>query len=269
MRMHVHVSATPQAFSPHRKQWFLPLDYRPLYLSLIKWAVHRHSPALYQFWWGTRRVKPYTFALMIRKPQIAIHDQRIYTPASEATFLFTTTDPELFIAVYNGCMHLLQHPEAFPLNGWQITEVWVRPPQPIRTSTAIFQTLSPILIRDVNHPNRYVVPVGGIANNTQGDPSFPHAFHHAIHEQVKHLAPHLLPDTAHVHFTPIPNKARATLIQHFFKKLNGQPMKLPAFAGQFRLSAPPQLLNLFLQTGIGARRSQGFGMIELLQNPED
>jgi CRISPR-associated endoribonuclease Cas6 len=90
--------------------------------------------------------------------------------------------------------------------------------------------------------------------NFEGDSDFEEAFKFNMDELVRHLLS--LGDFVGVEFKPI--KLRKLVMKHM-------GLKLPGFVGTFSLGADSKILNLINQVGLGSRRGQGFGMVEVLK----
>ncbi|MCS6962163.1 MAG: hypothetical protein NZT61_06655, partial [Deltaproteobacteria bacterium] len=60
---------------------------------------------------------------------------------------------------------------------------------------------------------------------------------------------------------------RKIIVRHLTKKNphNPERMKFTAFQGEFVVKGKPELLMALTVLGLGARRSQGFGLLELVE----
>jgi CRISPR-associated endoribonuclease Cas6 len=57
---------------------------------------------------------------------------------------------------------------------------------------------------------------------------------------------------------------KRVIVKHMNQKHpDSKPLKFPGFQGKIKLNAPSSVLRLLYQAGIGARRSQGFGMVDI------
>jgi len=225
----------------------LPVDFREGFMSVIKGAIESSAPELYKALFERRTVKPYTFAVSFGN-EVKIEEDRIFFK-SPIEFKFSTNRPDILIIIYN---HLLNKRE-FPIYNlrFKVEHNDIVRPKRIGKSEAIFRTVSPILIRSHKNERHYLCPK---CVNFEGDNDFKEAFKFNMDELVRHLLG--LGDFAEVELKPI--KLRKLVMKHM-------GLKLPGFVGAFSLKADPEILNLINQVGLGSRRGQGFGMVEVLK----
>lgn len=260
--MRARLEITLSATGPKPVRWKLT-TYRAKFMSLIKEAIQKQNPALFNQYFNTKKpvVKPYTFATLFIKPKF----DKEFVEFTKAKFMFSSYEPTIFLYLYN---HLIekQKSDSHLFQNLTITKIIINKIPTITTEEATFQTLSPIIIRSKDNENHYLVPK---CMNHQEDNNFMPSFRHNINQLIYHLNSSLIPYTETLEFEPL--DCKFTLVKYEKEvKNNGNTvlLKFPAFRGTFKLKGNPELLSLFLQTGIGSRRSQGFGMVEIIQNPE-
>lgn len=229
---------------------YLPLDYRPGFMSLIKSAVKNQTENLYEFIYAKRTVKPYTFAVTFGD-ELKIEGDKIFF-TKPIGFKFSSFDTNYEIYVYN---YLVREKEVKIYDqSFEVSSIRFVRKKEIKSSTVIFKTLSPVLIRSHENENFYLCPK---CENFEGDESFDDAFKFNLNELTKNL---IGLDGVDAEFKAL--KLKRVVVKHM-KKYGD--LKFPAFTGVFFLRASPEVLNLVNLAGLGSRRSEGFGMIELVK----
>ncbi len=225
--------------------------YRSGFHSLIKKAIQEFDGTLYRYYFESVRpvVKPYTFAVLFPKAQF--QKDTIYF--HKLRFFFVSPDPEWIVAITNFFSSLQEYTLLeTPLLVKKLNQHAL----PTIESPAItVNTISPVVIRSANNPNHYVVPE---CVNNSGDPGFEESLRFNVLQTVQALRPDLVPAVESIALKPL--ECRFTVVKYV---KNNTLLKFPAFKGRFVLKGTPALLSFILSVGLGSRRSQGFGMLEL------
>jgi|DewCreStandDraft_2_1066082.scaffolds.fasta_scaffold03470_7 CRISPR-associated endoribonuclease Cas6 len=225
----------------------LPVDYRRGFISIIKGAVENHSTTLFSLLFEKRTVKPYTFSVSFGN-KVKIEGESInFEPPVE--FKFSTNRPDILTMVYN----YLVGKREFPIYNliFKVENINISRPRRIEKDQVVFRTLSPVLIRSHKNERHYLCPE---CINFNGDSDFKEAIKFNLDEMVKHLSN--LNETGSFEFKPV--ELRKLVVKHM-------GLKIPGFVGTFSMKASPEILNLINQVGLGSRRSQGFGMVEVIR----
>lgn len=228
-----------------KEPYSLPIDYRSSFISIIKAAVEGYDPLLYELIFLSRTVKPYTFAVSFGDG-VKISDNQILSPNS-IEFKFGTLEPKLLIMLYN---HLITKRTFNIYNTeFSLEHVHTKRPRRIKGSEALLRTLSPVLIRSHKNEKHCLCPP---CSNFPGDAEFHEALSYNMEEMSRHLGDmgSYKPELEAV-------RLKRIIITHM-------GLKLPGFVGTFLLRADPRLLNLVITAGMGSRRSQGFGMVDVV-----
>ncbi len=235
------------AVNNHSETASLKVDFREGFMSIIKGAIDSSAPELYKTLFEKRTVKPYTFAVSFGN-DVKIEDDRIFFK-SPIEFKFSTYRPDILIMLYN---HLIKKGE-FPVYNLKlkVEHTDIARPKRIEKNEAVFRTVSPILIRSHKNERHYLCPK---CANFEGDSDFEEAFKFNMDELCRNLL--RLNDAGEVIFDSI--KLKKLVIKHM-------GLKLPGFVGTFSLKAAPGILNLINLVGLGSRRGQGFGMVEVVR----
>lgn len=230
----------------------LPIDYRMLLVSLIKQALANANPAYYERLYGadapTKRMKPFCMGLYLQDFRLDEDVIRL----RHASLLVSSPDPEFMLHVYNGLLTI----EKFTHRGYSLQRGGIRllPEAAISQSSVEVRTLSPLLIED-----------------EQGKPVGPSAPGFAEH--VAYYADRILHNyRGHGLLAPLvvtPGPMRKQVIresnQRFRETQPGRRwLYFTAYKGRLQLQGHPVDLQLLYQLGLSKRRSQGFGLLDVV-----
>lgn len=219
----------------------LALEYRRGFASLLKETIKQTSPAcLARYYSLLHTLKPFTFSVFF--PGLRGREGDRFEVGSKAILTFSTSDYELCACVYNGLLQLRQ----FPIfeNKAQLEHLFLKPKIAIAQDAAVFKTMAPVLVNTKGEPNWYLLP---------GDEGFDEGLAFSVREICRAF---LDMQDASIEFRPI--AVRRKVVRHYNMDMQG-------FVGIFELRGTPEVLNLIYQVGLGVRRSQGFGMLELVR----
>jgi CRISPR-associated endoribonuclease Cas6 len=216
-------------------------------MSIIKGAIDSSAPELYKALFEKRTVKPYTFAVSFGNEVRIENDEIVFKSPIE--FKFSSNRPDILIMVYN---HLLKTKE-FPIRNvrFRVEHNDIVKPKRVEKNEVILRTISPVLIRSHKNEKHYLCPK---CVNFEGDSDFEGAFRFNMDELCRNLLN--LDESGEVIFNAV--KLKKLVIKHM-------GLKLPGFVGTFSLRTNPEILNLMNVVGLGSRRGQGFGMVEVLK----
>jgi len=228
---------------------WLVKDYRSIFMALIKNAFMKYDPVIYANLYGTeeqkRKVnKPFTFS--VKFPQYKGIEGNKIVCGNQVSMIFSSDEETLVTAFYNGLKAQQQIiiGEKFPIT-FNLIHVQLLPFKKITTNKANFKTISPILVNDKGNNLDYLSPM---------QPEFSRAFKFIIAEQARQFQ---IPCTEEMIEFEI----------HSMKKLPLTHYKqtMTSWLGEFSLEAPSNVLQLVYDIGIGVRRSQGFGMLNIVK----
>jgi CRISPR-associated endoribonuclease Cas6 len=183
------------------------------------------------------------------------------------SFFFSTNDYEFLMRVYNG----LNKVKDYVLFGQNIKEVkhfFLSPERRFDKETVTFKTLSPFLVRDTEDGDYYLVPQDLIDQKEFKYAKKGVSKDNVIDSLKKNIVSLV---KRYLSFDYDENNLMITL-----EKISLSPAKhgskeskftmtLPAMKGFVRIQAYPEVLKLIYDIGIGARRSEGFGMLEVVE----
>ena len=212
-----------------------PLDYRSAFMALIKTSLDAttgHEIGMFQ-------KTPLCIAIRFdKKPEITDRTIKIGN-----TLKVYISSPDLMLAtnIYNGLLKVKEFtmfdcaigkPKFVYLNEYKFYQRQVK----------MFYTFSPIVIRNHKDKTKYVTPT---------DTEFMDSFINALTEQ---WAMYRDDDIGDISLNII--KYKKVAMTHYGGLVLG-------FTGLFTLEADSDVLEFFYKAGIGYRRSNGFGFIEV------
>ncbi len=221
----------------------LSIDYRYACMSFIKNILAKHYPKKLDELYGSNVMKQFTFSLFVPKAKI---DNKTIQCGEDKIFLEISSADEAFIyMLYNGALRERGKAYPFPDELFVVVKnVKIAKIPQITASTVKIKMKSPLLVRkhiSSSNIDEYLTPQDG-------------EFDDIFQLNTNNLLSAINKSPEQVKLTPINCKNTAVLLKGKYFKCN---------YGIFLLSGTPELLTLLSNTGIGSRRSQGFGMFEL------
>jgi len=228
---------------------WLVKDYRSIFMALIKSVFLKYDPVLNTNLYGTEKQKrkvnkPFTFS--VRFPQYKGIEGNKMLCGNNITLLFSSGEETLVTAFYNGLKanQKIIIGENSPIT-FEVEHIYLLPFKRINTNKVSFKTISPILVNDKGSNLDYLSPTR---------PEFTRAFKEIIVLQANHFH---IPCTEDMIEFEI-NAMKKLPLSHYNQTMT-------SWLGEFVLEAPAKVLQLVYDTGIGVRRSQGFGMLEIVK----
>ena len=223
----------------------LPLEYRRAFLSLLKQSFNRASPDLFSTFYETgNTMKPFTFSVYL--PGATFTGDTIRLKGPDIGLTFSTSQPGPAIYFYNSLSKIRFSP--FPLandNSMTFQRARIVKEHPIKASEAVFKTLSPFFVRvhdSGTNQDSYLLPE---------HEDFKRQFSAICGVMVKELTG----VGGDVEVEPV--MLKKVPVRHYGRLLEGNH-------GIIKLTGHPEVLTLLFQSGIGSRRSEGFGALERL-----
>jgi len=218
----------------------LPVEYRRGFVSLLKEAIKQANPTCFERYYSRlHTLKPFTFSLFF--PELTGNEGEDFHVGSKAILSFSTFSPEVMTSVYNGLLQIREYP-IFE-NKIRLYNVFLRPRIVITEGRVQFKTMAPVLVNTKGNSNWYLLP---------GDKGFEEGLNFSVRELCRVFLG--MPD-ATVEFRPI--AIRRKVVRHYNMHMQG-------LVGIFELRGSPEVLDLIYRVGLGVRRSQGFGMLEVV-----
>jgi len=242
----------------------IPTDYRRNILSLIKEAINpnQSNTEIYEKYYvkEARKMKPFTFSVNFITDEAQKEKGVIHLVGPWINLYFSASDPVFLIYVYNGLVQLKKDYPLFPGLKAKIGHFSLEQQKIIRDQEVIFKTLSPLLVRDTGQDRKtqgYLTPES---------PEFMDRLYHSVGYMCKKLldGDYQLKQSD---FAAELINFKTAHISHYTQKdapLGSKKEMIVATAGIVKIKAPAPVLQLIYDAGIGAKRSQGFGMLEIL-----
>ena len=254
----------------------IPKDYRRFFLSLIKEAFRRNSDGE-EFLKNTyegNQMKPFTFSVYMPLKQV---DNNFILDGEFISFHFSTNNYEFLMRIYNGLLDISRNNENFKLfnHNFTIKNFFLQPEKRITNNKVLFRTLSPFLVRDTEDGDKYLYPnfltIQTKDKNKKGDNwkywkvAEKSKFQEALLKSIQSLVESDL-GISDSNIKIKLQEAKVVPILHGSKnRAHSFTMTFPGIKGDVLIEAEPVILQLLYDIGIGARRGEGFGMMEVVK----
>lgn len=234
------------------KENSLPKDYRKGFASLIKHAISKADPQLYDIYYsGISKIKPFTFSVYF--PQIPKLENDKFIVGEKAILNVSTNNYRFASQLYNGMLSILN--STYPLfeNSVTLKMFNIHPLKRINKDEVLFKTIDAMLITNKNchidvNGNQYDLYLA------PDEIGFDEGLRFLVKETVKKFMNY--EGDFFFEYELIQDSIRAIPIWHYNQWNKG-------IKGKIRIKSHPEILQLIYDVGIGARRSQGFGMLEV------
>jgi len=241
----------------------LPVYYRTLFMGLLKEALSSYNEEYFKklYWWEDKKnkwQKPFVFAVNL--PDMNFADDKVMF-RGDIVLNLSTSDYEFFVNIYNGLISskLYPHKLADSCKIKLKRTYLVKEPEQF-SSNMTFKTFSPVLIEKKEGDDK--IPV------LPYDEGFEEVLNDVIDFEIRNIRI-LRGQNRGLHkrisFKPI--NVKKIVVKHriseFVENTSKEIMYLTGFGGIFELSGHPDDLKEIYQNGLGFRRGQGFGFIEV------
>lgn len=257
-----------------RSEWdnFGASDIRRYTLSLIKEAFIRSGEDgrdFYEICYRDNKLKPFTFSTYLP------FNKKTDAEDNYIQLIFSTNNYEFLMRVYNGLLTISRDPDKIPLlKVKRIKDFFLSPEQRFDKSEIVFKTVSPFLVRDKSNGEYYVYPENAVLESKNKDVN-KWKYWKVVSEE-EFINTHLLTslralveremgdNSAEIEIKM--NNLRVVPILHASKNVAHEfKITYPGIKAIIDIKARPEILKLFYDLGIGARRSEGFGLVEVVR----
>jgi len=242
----------------------IPTDYRRNILSLIKEAINpgQIGTEIYEKYYvkEARKIKPFTFSVHFKTDDEQSEKGRLSLTEPKLNLFFSASDPVFLIYVYNGLVQLKKDYPLFPGLKAKVGRFNLEQQKNFQLSESVFKTCSPLLVRDTDASGKsrgYI---------TADKPEFEDRLYHSVKSMCKALLDGT-PELKKNDFAAEWIRSQTVRINHYQNKDASPDSKkemIEATSGTIKIKAPANVLQLIYDAGIGAKRSQGFGMLDVL-----
>lgn len=238
----------------------IPSNFRQGLLSLIKESIKRGAgdgELFYRVWYSHNRQKPFTFSVFFPLKKV---DGKSILDGDFFKFLFSTNSGEFIMRVYNGLLRIKE--SDFKLYGKpiKIKHCTLLPEKRFSKEIVEFKTISPLLIRDPKDGDYYLYPIEMQENiNTQ---KFKY-WRGVDIEEFKSVVRENLVRNAKKEIKLLDLKVEKITPVVCSSRKSNFTVTYPGIKAYLKVQARSEVLKYIYDTGIGARRSEGFGMLEV------
>lgn len=229
--------------------------YRYSMLSFIKKVLETEDIDYSRKIFSKKSFKPFTFSVFFNG--ISINGDSIKSDG-KAILTVSSGSPDFFIRFSRGIKKFKEY-KGKHLNGtMKILKTEIIDEESINTSKQTFRTLSPIIV--VNREKKPVLPTKLRVNDDSFIIYDDEAFTQELRYSLKCVF-NGLPELKFEH-----KEGKKAVVKHLVGS-NGKEkvIKIVAYQGVFALEADPYVLSEIYKYGLGFRRYQGFGCLELVK----
>jgi CRISPR-associated endoribonuclease Cas6 len=233
-------------------------------MSLIKEMLSKSNESYFKSLYSIKKPKAFTFNLVFDRSHpvdeeihiddvFRIRDKVFYQDANNPIFLYISSDDYRFIInIINGVREI----RTFKFNKkdyWKIDRISILKEKIISDNVAVFRTNSPIIVEAKDDkPIIFSDRDFQTELNNVMETAFRRIYRRGLKQPLE--------------FYPIDMEKE--VIKHTlrgFREKTGKPiMYLTGSKGIFKLKGHPEDLQAVYQIGLGNRRNQGFGMIDVI-----
>ncbi|MBQ8749179.1 MAG: CRISPR-associated endoribonuclease Cas6 [Clostridia bacterium] len=230
------------------KDGFLPLDYRPFIMSYFKGALSKTYTNVFNSLYNKNEIKSKSFTFSVYFDKAIIDKDRIILPTNKFKVTISSYDYATIMYFNNSLLLKCGKSMNVPLGtSIRLNSVNIAENSIIKSNEVKIKFLSPLLVRDrVDNHDIYL-------DYTALD--FNKKLNIVVSNFIDTL-PNFYGDR-NIFLTPI--NAKRTVVKNMKLKFN-------ASYGEFLLKGNVELLNYLLESGIGSRRGEGFGMFMVIDN---
>ena len=231
------------------KEKVIPLDYRRCFSSFLKHCYEAFNKEWYNSMYQNKDPikKPFTYSVYLGKAKFGYRDIELEEKA--LTLNFSTFFYDYGINFYN-CV-LQAHNKPYPFgkdNEITLKSFHLERENNIYVDKVKVKTLSPLLAREhdkSSNMDKYYV---------FGEEGFERVLKENIKRNCEGFIIFSEGDVEKLAIEPV--RVKSSKILHYKQKINGN-------IGTLSISGKPYLLDFLLKSGMGSRRSQGYGMLEV------
>lgn len=222
----------------------IPKKYGRGFISLIKKIIEQTDPLLYNDFYNQHKLKPFTFGVYF--PNLQGNQDDMLNVGNFAKLNFSTSSLQLVANIYNGFKKVTEHTWHNDNSSitFKPTRAFLQPEKKIKKNEMQVKTLSPLLVNNLGDSNKFLLP---------GEKGFQEGLEFSVRECAKNF----LSDESNFPFDIEVESWKRRVIYHY--------KKMPSTTGIFKIKSNPEILQMIYDIGLGVHRSQGFGMLEVIE----
>ena len=236
-------------------------EYRLTIISFIKNALEKKYKNTYDAIYNNNtKMKAFTFGVFL--PDAKINNDNIELSSRYINVTFSVFDNQLFIELYNSFNNMLnqKYPKDENTKSQMIMtlkKITMQNEKPIKQNKILIKFLSPLVLRNHNRETNKDIYVTFKDDN----------FNSILNQSVERLAKEFDFESSQIKLIPLNlTDGNGNIIQEESKTtvVLFKEFLINVSYGKFCLEGDINLLNNLYKTGIGSRRSEGFGLFEVL-----
>jgi len=261
----------------------IPVNYRQHISALLKEALQstKEGKRLFNRYYAMQssleKVKPFTFSCYLPVKVAEVENnhrgEKCFQLGKNFIKLFvSTSDYEFLFLLYNGLHSWKEKRSRFKLANYpvEVSNFFLISKRIFINQRAVFKTLTPILVRSLSDSQKYLLPEDCLKNIKKASEikycqrvdwdTYKGALEASMRFLLKR---YLKQDNCFLEIKIDQNRAKEVAVLHGSNRGDF----LITFCGLdciLEVECPPEAQELFYDIGIGARRSEGFGMLEVL-----
>lgn len=224
-------------------------DKNRIFISILKSSLESYDENVYKVFFenGVKR-KSYCFALYMKDAKFT--RDKIIIPNKKVIFKLSTADLEDSIHIYNALIKNMKKTYKVKENVLILNKIYIDREKKMYDNQATFTTLSPI-----------------VARKHQGDNK--HTWYHSINDEVgrllllNNLKIQLLEEFGQDRIFDI-EEVKIEVLANKEVKVKNYGIEVLGNLCTLKIYAKNYILDYIYKSGIGSRRSSGFGMLELV-----
>jgi CRISPR-associated endoribonuclease Cas6 len=225
----------------------LPITYNMLFVSLIKETLKKSNYEYFQKLYDYKKSKNFTFA--VKMNDFELKDDN-FLIKDKLIFNISSPDNEFIINFYNGMLKM-----DTPHSGLKKMKIFKPIDRKINSNEILIKTLSPICVK--NRDGKFL---------KLDDKNFVEELNYITNICLKNFGDFGLNEK--IDLIPVGNQVKNVVVKEkingFQDKTKKEIMFINAYEGVFLLKGNREDLQVLVDLGLGFRRNQGFGMIEVL-----
>ena len=232
----------------------LPIAYNTLFMSVIKEAIKKSSEDYYNdiYFYGdknNKKTKNFTFSVYIKGYEI---EEENFLVKDKVILNISTPDLEAGLHIYNGLIN--QHNFKYKEYELKRVRVDLNKEKIIYRNEAIFNALSPICIKSLE----------GKFLNIE-DENYKKEFNYISNEILKNYRGYGLKSSLNLENIGLIKVVVKEGLREFKNATGKKYQYVNGYKGRFKLSGDIEDLNDLYKLGVGFKRAQGFGYIDLIE----
>lgn len=232
----------------------IPVAYRMMFVSLIKESLKRVNEGYYKNLYyydnkNNKAMKNFCYSVMLKDFEI---DKDIIKINDKIILNISTGDYEFGLNIYNGLLSAKSYTykSQYTLNK---TGIYLVKEKNINSEEMIFKTMSPICIKDKN--NNFLSP---------NDNNYEKELNYIVDRQLLGFRGYGLKKELNFENVLMKKVVVKEEIRDFKSVTDKDTLYINAYKGIFKLTGDVEDLSAIYQMGIGFRRGQSFGMIDIV-----